>query len=621
MTSRQFPPPPPASVVAHHRRQSHQLLLVAAVAFPSVIFLLLVFLLLYFSYFSHCRSSTRPVDSPLPSRFRRFSYQELHAATSGFAVSRSLGRGATAAVFLGILPDGKSVAVKRLDLHPASPKLSGGDREFLNELQLLSNLRQSAFVVSLLGFCLEGNHHRLMVYEYMSNGSLQELLFGPLRPPIDWSRRFQIILDIAKALTFLHLSDPPIIHGDIKPSNVLLGQDFQVKISDFGLSRLKTEVAASPAAELFSQELSSGSPQVDITLPICPSFSSFCSSSSSSCLNHEKNVRPKGKESAVSPCYEELGCVENNNLFHRSSPLNDGRDSGWKKDDRSELSSRDYVMEWIGSQVFSEKNPDLDEVQKSSLEFRNLGFEAGSLDETHISDSGLGSNGCNERERKIREWWKEEYFEEISKKGKGDNGLKCFRTSNNCNKDTSSSSSYNGYKNHIGDGELNANVSFTDGWKKNKKKRKKKSRPATNEMSSGDLFSKELSSTRSMRGTVCYIAPERSGCGDLTEKADIYNFGVLILVIISGRRPLHVLESPLKLDTANLISWCRKLAQTGNVLDIVDENLKESYNKDQVSFCINLALLCLQRIPDLRPDSWDIVKLLEGEKETSSIPI
>ncbi|KAH0451011.1 hypothetical protein IEQ34_021703 [Dendrobium chrysotoxum] len=466
-----------------------------------------------------------------------------------------------------------------------------------------------------------------MVYEYMSNGSLQELLFGPLRPPIDWSRRFQIILDIAKALTFLHLSDPPIIHGDIKPSNVLLGQDFQVKISDFGLSRLKTETAASAeaAAELFSQELSSGSPQVDFTLPFRPSFSSFCSSSSSSssCLNHEKNVRPKGKESAVSPCYEEFGCVENNSLFHRSSPLNEGRDWGWKKDDRSELSSRDYVREWIGSQIFSEKNPDLDEVQKSSLEFRNLRFEEGSLDETRISDSGLDSNGCNKRERKIREWWKEEYFEEISKKGKGDNGLKCFRTSNNCHRDNSSSSSYNGYKNHRGDGELNANVNFTNGWKKKKqknKKRKKKSRPVSNEMSSGDLFCKELSRTRSMRGTVCYIAPECSGCGNLTEKADIYNFGVLILVIISGRRPLHVLESPMKLDSANLISWCRKLAQTGNVLDIVDENLKESYNKDQVSLCINLALLCLQRIPDLRPDSWDIVKLLEGEKETS-IPI
>ncbi|KAL4305256.1 hypothetical protein AHAS_Ahas16G0060100 [Arachis hypogaea] len=94
-----------------------------------------------------------------------------------------------------------------------------------------------------------------------------------------------------------------------------------------------------------------------------------------------------------------------------------------------------------------------------------------------------------------------------------------------------------------------------------------------------------------------FYAPEYGGCGFLMEKADIYSFGVLILVIVSGRRPLHVLASPMKLEKANLISWCRHLAQAGNILELVDEKLKEHYNKDQASLCINLALACLQKIP------------------------
>ncbi|XP_020596677.1 putative receptor-like protein kinase At1g80870 [Phalaenopsis equestris] len=457
-----------------------------------------------------------------------------------------------------------SVAVKRLNIPPASPESSSGDREFLNELQVLSNLRQSVFVVSLLGYCFEGHRHRLIVYEYMSNGSLQELFFGLRRPVLDWRRRFQIIQDLVKALTFLHLRDSPIIHGDIKPSNVLLDHDFRAKLSDFGLSRLKSE---------------------DTTLHIRPS-------SSSSGLNHERKGRRMGKESAVSPCDDELDCIEKNKDLHPSCPVDDGRAWRWNEDKRSGGSSRDCAREWIGGQIFPRKIPSLDEVYGSSHEFRSQRFED---DETNFTDPGLSANECSKGGRKMREWWKEEYFDEINNKGKDYKSLKCFKTSNSSNLDDSS-------------------------WKK-KKKKKKKSRTASHEMSGGDLFSEELSRTRSMRGTVCYMAPENSGCGNLTEKADIYNFGVLVLVIISGRRPLHVLESPMAFGRGNLISWCRKLAQRGSVLDIVDENLKGSYDRDEVRLCIDIALLCLQRVPDLRPDSCDIVRVLEGQEELGEVPL
>ncbi|KAF2301514.1 hypothetical protein GH714_025363 [Hevea brasiliensis] len=115
-------------------------------------------------------------------------------------------------------------------------------------------------------------------------------------------------------------------------------------------------------------------------------------------------------------------------------------------------------------------------------------------------------------------------------------------------------------------------------------------------------------------------APEYGGCGYLMEKADIYSLGVLVLVIVSGRRPLHVLASPMKLEKANLISWCRHLAQAGNILELVDERLKDDYNKEQASMCINLALSCLQKMPELRPDIGEIVKILKGDMDLPSLP-
>jgi serine/threonine protein kinase len=164
------------------------------------------------------------------------------------------------------------------------------------------------------------------------------------------------------------------------------------------------------------------------------------------------------------------------------------------------------------------------------------------------------------------------------------------------------------------DTDQNGEFSFRRGWKK------KNARSTGSDMWSGDLFSRELSSTTSMRGTLCYVAPECGGCGYLMEKADIYSLGVLILVIVSGRRPLHVLASPMKLEKANLISWCRQLAQTGNILELVDERVKDEYNKEQASLCINLALSCLQRMPELRPAIGEIVKILKGEMDLPPLP-
>ena len=220
----------------------------------------------------------------------------------------------------------------------------------------------------------------------------------------------------------------------------------------------------------------------------------------------------------------------------------------------------------------------------------------------------------------MQEWWREEHLAELSKKTsklknlhtKWKKGLKVphfdlGRRFYLCRRKKFGEEGEN-------ECDQNGEFSFRRGWKK------KSTHSIGSDMWSGDLFSRELSSTTSMRGTLCYVAPEYGGCGFLMEKADIYSFGVLILVIVSGRRPLHVLASPMKLEKANLISWCRHLAQAGNILELVDERLKEDYKKEQASLCINLALICLQKIPELRPDIGDIVKILKGEMELPPLP-
>lgn len=130
-----------------------------------------------------------------------------------------------------------------------------------------------------------------------------------------------------------------------------------------------------------------------------------------------------------------------------------------------------------------------------------------------------------------------------------------------------------------------------------------------------------ISSTPSMRGTVCYVAPEYSCGGDLSEKCDIYSFGVLLLVVIAGRRPLQVTGSPMsEFQRANLLSWARHLARAGKLLDLVDQSV-DSLDKDEALVCIKVALLCLQKSPAFRPSMKEVVAMLSGDLEPPPLPV
>ncbi|KAJ0937761.1 putative protein kinase RLK-Pelle-CR4L family [Helianthus annuus] len=182
-------------------------------------------------------------------RARVFSYSELERATGGFTEESQVGKGSFSCVFKGILKDGVVVAVKRALL---SPDMKKNSMEFHNELDLLSRLNH-AHLLNLLGYCEEGEQ-RLLVYEFMANGSLHQHLHGQpnsLKSQLDWVKRVTIAVQAARGIEYLHgYACPPVIHRDIKSSNILIDEEHNARVADFGLSLLGPANSSSPLAEL-----------------------------------------------------------------------------------------------------------------------------------------------------------------------------------------------------------------------------------------------------------------------------------------------------------------------------------------------------------------------------------
>lgn len=182
-------------------------------------------------------------------RAQMFTYEELERATGGFKDESQVGKGSFSCVFKGVLKDGTVVAVKRAIM---SPDMKKNSKEFHTELDLLSRLNH-AHLLNLLGYCDESGE-RLLVYEFMANGSLHQHLHGKnrtLKEQLDWVKRVTIAVQAARGIEYLHgYACPPVIHRDIKSSNILIDEEHNARVADFGLSLLGPANSSCPLAEL-----------------------------------------------------------------------------------------------------------------------------------------------------------------------------------------------------------------------------------------------------------------------------------------------------------------------------------------------------------------------------------
>ncbi|WCJ23213.1 Protein kinase superfamily protein [Euphorbia peplus] len=192
---------------------------------------------------SSYRPSSHPLTAPSPlSGLPEFSHlgwghwftlRDLQVATNQFSKNNIIGDGGYGIVYQGHLMNGTPVAVKKL-LNPGQ-----ADKDFRVEVEAIGHVRHKN-LVRLLGYCMEGTQ-RLLIYEYVNNGNLEQWLHGGMRQHgyLTWEARMKILLGTAKALSYLHEAiEPKVVHRDIKSSNILIDDNFEAKISDFGLAKL-----------------------------------------------------------------------------------------------------------------------------------------------------------------------------------------------------------------------------------------------------------------------------------------------------------------------------------------------------------------------------------------------
>ncbi|KAF6134751.1 hypothetical protein GIB67_002152 [Kingdonia uniflora] len=440
---------------------------------------------------------------------------------------------------------------------------------------------------------------------------VQDALLDKKCPEVmEWKKRFSIVVDIAKGLEFLHyVGDPRAIHGDIKLSNILLDTQFNSKIIDFGLASRIEEIC--DAMSVIQIE-----------------------------LEERKLGNSIGSGSKV-----RMGSVK-------------GEDNGSIiEETESVVMGFEELVIGCGVDVSPESCVRVVEVEASS-KTDNVTVEASSsevLDKTSVSEGNFDKSSVDSRMNLVcrrsgqkksisgRDWWWRHDNGVVSETGVGEETTSISSKPSGIKSEQKEKTGYTGghywtkielvgrrrvvYALVLIPRESGGERNFVELSKKKKKsektssgvsdrKKKRKSngsvdwwldglsgefcsgRRNNQDWASGEIHkSGGASNTASMRGTVCYIAPEYGGGGQLSENYDVYSYGVLLLVLISGRRPLQVTASPMsEFEQANLISWAKHLA-------------------------CRVVFLCLQRSPIKRPSIKEVVGMLSGDSKLPHLPV
>ncbi|KAJ4706139.1 Receptor-like serinethreonine-protein kinase [Melia azedarach] len=639
MPSRPIPPSQPfispSPTPHHHRHRPSVSHLVPPLSAATAAAFSLLLILTFCFRKKLTRKRTVPSDSKPP---HRFSYSALRRATDSFSPSHRLGQGGFGSVFYGTLPSSYSSSSPNLQHQNVAVKVmdSGslqGEREFYNELYFASLLESNNHVVSVLGFSSDPKRHRmLLVYELMGNGNLQDALLHKKCPELmEWHKRFSIAVDIAKGIAYLHSLHPPVIHGDIKPSNILLDQNFSAKIADFGLARLKSDAEIQVDVEPKKADLeSNGGGAVEDCGSIVETESvNTTTTTAFEELSLGMDQSPETFVKVPPPVTNSPEVLEKASVESGKVEIDNTKQRG-KESRKEDTQVKEYVIEWIGSEIGNER-PKNNWIGGTTASSSNAGVKIDkkkskkrldwwvSLDEDKEENT---KNSKRERRRRpAREWWKEEYCEELAKKKK----KKKRQLGTNSDDDwwprDEEMYAERRKKSRNRSGSRSSRGSL-DRWLEGFSGELYRARHNSFDSASGEIpKSGGITSTPSMRGTVCYIAPEYGAGGDLSEKCDVYSFGVLLLVLIAGRRPLQVTGSPMsEFQRANLISWARNLARNGKLIELVDQAVVKSLDKEQALLCITVALLCLQKSPALRPSMEEVVGMLTGKSDAPKLP-
>ncbi|KAJ9146404.1 hypothetical protein P3X46_028674 [Hevea brasiliensis] len=226
------PPPPGSTSTGRKRKESRTVIIVVVAIAISAILTICLFI---FYKARNRKEEFKAIDDYEigDAESLQFDFGTVRTATNDFSEANKLGQGGFGAVYKGRLPNGQVIAVKRLSRESAQ-----GELEFKNEVILVAKL-QHKNLVRLLGFCFE-REERLLVYEFVPNSSLNNFIFDPVkRAHLDWETRYKIISGIARGLLYLHEdSRLRIIHRDLKAGNILLDEEMNAKIADFGMARL-----------------------------------------------------------------------------------------------------------------------------------------------------------------------------------------------------------------------------------------------------------------------------------------------------------------------------------------------------------------------------------------------